>query len=75
MNLLVICLEYIIFVYLELEILEYVIVVLFIILLGLIGNIIVIFKILCDLVFYKIFYIVFLILVFFDLICLMLYIV
>lgn len=67
--------EHIIPVYLELETLEYAIVVLFITSLGLIGNIIVILKILCDPAFHKTPYIAFLTLAFSDLICLILYIV
>lgn len=67
--------EHIIPVYLELETLYYAIVVLFITSLGLIGNIIVILKILCDPAFHKTTYIAFLTLAFSDLICLILYIV
>lgn len=67
--------EHIIPVYLELETLECAIVVLFITSLGLIGNIIVILKILCDPAFHKTPYIAFLTLALSDLICLMLYIV
>lgn len=67
--------EHIIPVYLELETLECAIVVLFITSLGLIGNIIVILKILCDPAFHKTTYIAFLTLAFSDLICLILYIV
>lgn len=67
--------EHIIPVYLELETLEYAIVVLFITSLGLIGNIIVILKILCDPAFHKTPYIAFLTLALSDLICLILYIV
>lgn len=67
--------EHIIPVYLELETLECAIVVLFITSLGLIGNIIVILKILCDPAFHKTPYIAFLTLAFSDLICLILYIV
>lgn len=67
--------EHIIPVYLELETLECAIVVLFITSLGLIGNIIVILKILCDPAFHKTPYIAFLTLALSDLICLILYIV
>lgn len=67
--------EHIIPVYLELETLECAIVVLFITSLGLIGNIIVLLKILCDPAFHKTTYIAFLTLAFSDLICLILYIV
>lgn len=67
--------ELIIPVYLELETLECAIVVLFITALGLIGNIIVILKILCDPAFHRPTYIVLLTLGLSDLICLIQYIV